>query len=343
MIGNAFTGGGLGSGYGGSQQAPVLRDAAEDSVSPWSGDDKMTLEWRYERAANEPVNPVLDGNSSGRVLMLASANAGLVGSEDPDSPISPDKLIPNPLFDEDFASPQFSGSPTDGPESYDPYSDGDPRVIPTRGPVQPFNPRNPSGPWGLPGRSTQPQDPRDQIEKFPADSDLGNKYRLPPSLAPAFKMPNLEQLIPPALKPFIEGYGILVEDVRNFILERRNSTILGDNLEASGRTRPDYDGAEPHHVIPSGDRRVEDLRQSLKGWGIDINDADNGVWLPGSRSPDSAPGAYHPRLNNDQYRDAIREALRGVRSPDEARETLRSIGERLKQGEFPGVRPREKN
>jgi hypothetical protein len=80
----------------------------------------------------------------------------------------------------------------------------------------------------------------------------------------------------------------------------------------------------------------------LKNWGIDINDADNGVWLPGSKSPENAPGAYHPRLNNKEYIDGVRRELLSARNADEARARLRLIGEDLQRGEFSGVKPRSK-
>jgi hypothetical protein len=126
------------------------------------------------------------------------------------------------------------------------------------------------------------------------------------------------------------------------MIDRRNSEILGGNLEASGKTRPE--GFEAHHIVPSraGDARMEALRQRLEGLGLKLNDAVNGVWLPGADAPEGAQEAYHPRLNNRLYNEAVIAAFRGVTTLAEAQDILARIGSQLQQGgnAFPGIRPR---
>jgi A nuclease family of the HNH/ENDO VII superfamily with conserved AHH len=131
--------------------------------------------------------------------------------------------------------------------------------------------------------------------------------------------------------------------VDDLIIERRNSEILGGNLEAAGQARPE--GYEAHHIVPSraGGQDMEQLRQRLGDLGLNLNEAANGVWLPGVGAPDDATGAYHPRLNNTEYNEAVLNAFRGVTTLERARQVLADIGSQLQQGgnAFPGIRPRK--
>lgn len=95
-------------------------------------------------------------------------------------------------------------------------------------------------------------------------------------------------------------------------------------------------------MIPStaGGADMDRVRAELQRLGLDLNDAANGVWLPGWRSAEGSPGAYHQALNNDVYNRAIRSLFRDVTTLDEARAVLADIKGQLKDGSFPGVRPR---
>jgi A nuclease family of the HNH/ENDO VII superfamily with conserved AHH len=130
----------------------------------------------------------------------------------------------------------------------------------------------------------------------------------------------------------------------DLIIERRNSEILGDNLRAAGRPPPigangeEIAGYDPHHILPSGKwSELDRLRQRFADWGIDLNDAANGVWLPGSQAPADATGSYHERLHNGEYRDAIAEAFRGITTRDKALDKLVEIRQQLENGTFPGT------
>jgi hypothetical protein len=114
------------------------------------------------------------------------------------------------------------------------------------------------------------------------------------------------------------------------------SDILGENLEAAGQTRPA--GSAAHHIVPYGDRRAVGLRTTLDNLGIDINSADNGVFLP--QVPGStAPGAYHPSLNSDAYHEQLRLDLLGVESRQRALDILNDIRSQLLNGTYPGSKP----
>jgi A nuclease family of the HNH/ENDO VII superfamily with conserved AHH len=162
---------------------------------------------------------------------------------------------------------------------------------------------------------------------------------------PDSSTPGLEAAPPAAGTPGLEAAPPLT--AQDLIIEQRNSEILGDNLRARGIQPPDApDGGpttyEPHHIVPSraGGERMDAIRDKLIGLDVNLNGADNGVWLPSARSPDGAGGAHHPRLNNDTYNDAVSQELRGVTTRVQAISVLADIAARLRTGDFPGVRPR---
>jgi hypothetical protein len=59
-----------------------------------------------------------------------------------------------------------------------------------------------------------------------------------------------------------------------------DSTVLGKNLEAVGKVRPENSAA--HHIVAGGapNADAEETRELLRKAGIDINEASNGVFLP---------------------------------------------------------------
>jgi hypothetical protein len=125
------------------------------------------------------------------------------------------------------------------------------------------------------------------------------------------------------------------------VIVAQDSKFLGDNLRTSGRRSPG-EGYGAHHIAPSraGDERMDELRARLDDLKLDLNDAANGVWLPGSNAAEDATGAYHPSLNNKQYNTAIIDAFKDVTTRDQAIDVLKRIAEKLLEGKFPGVRPR---
>jgi hypothetical protein len=130
---------------------------------------------------------------------------------------------------------------------------------------------------------------------------------------------------------------------RDLIIDKRNSEILGDNLRAGGIDKPAI-GYEAHHIVPSeaGGPRMDALRAKLLLLDIKLNDATNGVWLPGPGASRDATEAYHRTLNNTDYNNAVDDVFKGVLTREQAISALRDISSQLKDGSFPGVRPRPK-
>jgi hypothetical protein len=59
-----------------------------------------------------------------------------------------------------------------------------------------------------------------------------------------------------------------------------DSRVLGENLKTAGYPR-EGEGYQAHHMVPSNEPMAAQVRSFIKDKGFnDINDADNGVWLP---------------------------------------------------------------
>lgn len=117
---------------------------------------------------------------------------------------------------------------------------------------------------------------------------------------------------------------------------RTPSQILADNLVNSGVPRPPDTAA--HHIVAHGDYRMRRIRELLSRLGIDINSAENGVFLP-NKPGSTAPGAYHPSLHSSEYYNAVEQEFDGIESREEAIFVLNRIRRRLINGTFPGSKP----
>lgn len=170
-------------------------------------------------------------------------------------------------------------------------------------------------------------------------------YDLPsgaPSYRPSnpglgIRTPPLENVPPPWGANLILGPAMLGVSWAQYLIDRRASGILADNLEAAGVVRPA--DTDAHHIVPYSDPRGADIRRLLERFGIDINAPENGVFLP-NKPGSEAPGAYHPRLNNGDYYRQLHRDFQGVASNQEALEVLQRIRNRLLNNDYPGARPR---
>ncbi|MFE9439628.1 polymorphic toxin-type HINT domain-containing protein [Streptomyces sp. NPDC006602] len=113
-----------------------------------------------------------------------------------------------------------------------------------------------------------------------------------------------------------------------------NAKILGENLEASGVTRPADTAA--HHIVASTSPKAAAARQQLAKFGIDINDAGNGVFLPrGSASANPTGASVHSRIHTNDYYAYVNDLIGGARNANEARDVLGHIQRQLQGGHWP--------
>ncbi|WP_233273580.1 AHH domain-containing protein [Streptomyces broussonetiae] len=113
-----------------------------------------------------------------------------------------------------------------------------------------------------------------------------------------------------------------------------NAKILGENMEAAGTVRPPETAA--HHIVASTSPKAAAARQQLAKFGIDINDADNGVFLPrGSASVNPSGASVHSRIHTNDYYTYVNDMIGGARNADEARDVLGYLRSQLQGGYWP--------
>jgi hypothetical protein len=187
----------------------------------------------------------------------------------------------------------------------------------------------------------------------------GGPMRLPQPIAPMPPLPPLVTPIPEPARPDIESLTPpVVPDMSTLITAMPDSevawtdpgftpidldpveilerNVLAGKMREAGADFPD--GWEAHHLVPRRDGRFPEAiraRQRLADLEIDINDAVNGVALPGS---------YHRGIHTRAYYEEVARGLTSVRNAAEARAFLRNLGEKIRQAvPPPPTPPQEQN
>ena len=117
------------------------------------------------------------------------------------------------------------------------------------------------------------------------------------------------------------------------VASKPSSSKLTRNIEeATGVEKSNNEAA--HHIVAGSDPRAQEARDILSNEGIDINDADNGVFLPKNKNVENTGGAtIHSTIHTNDYYEKVIETLRNA-EPGTARDVLKDIGEQLKNGSF---------
>jgi hypothetical protein len=109
----------------------------------------------------------------------------------------------------------------------------------------------------------------------------------------------------------------------------RHSRTLARNIKnATGDAK--HAEADAHHVVAAGDKRARRARGFLFRWGIGINDADNGLYLPkkwSSQVPGAEDATAHEVIHTTAYHLAVTAKLALTKPSNQAtgRVTLRDI------------------
>ncbi len=110
------------------------------------------------------------------------------------------------------------------------------------------------------------------------------------------------------------------------------SKILGQNLEEAGATRLEGDAA--HHIVAANAPGAAESRALLDEAGIGINDAQNGVFLPGTSSvPNPTSAQVHSVVHTDSYYANVQSVLENAGGNISG--ALANIASQLKSGTFP--------
>ncbi|MFN8816591.1 MAG: RHS repeat-associated core domain-containing protein [bacterium] len=103
-----------------------------------------------------------------------------------------------------------------------------------------------------------------------------------------------------------------------------SSRTLRHNLEAVGIAPRGKGFKDDAHHIVGNSKDAAELRDRLKAAGIDINSADNGMWLDRE---------FHRTLSSKEFRDEVIESFRGITDKDKLVDRLQSWREQLRKRE----------
>lgn len=81
------------------------------------------------------------------------------------------------------------------------------------------------------------------------------------------------------------------------------SIKLSNNMIKKGIIRPKNSAA--HHIVGDTSKRALPARTILKKHGIDIDSAENGVFLPNRNNKDGMSGIVHNGRHPKEYYDAV--------------------------------------
>jgi hypothetical protein len=109
------------------------------------------------------------------------------------------------------------------------------------------------------------------------------------------------------------------------------ASILAHNMALAGMVKPAFECAA-HHIVAFASTKAMAAQRILAKFGIDINDAVNGVWL---KSTTEGVGAYHRIIHTGKYYDTVNAMLRQCTTKDECIEVLGKIRQMLMDNTFP--------
>ena len=134
------------------------------------------------------------------------------------------------------------------------------------------------------------------------------------------------------------------EEPTSQVLEKSNSPKLRKNLNEERKSLglpPDPENCDGHHIVPGGEGRswakefTDPSRKILESCNIDIDSAENGVYLPNNSNEQSeCEGTYHKTLHTKNYYSQVLKRLNNVKSEgcEEVKNELAAIKEDLISG-----------
>jgi RHS repeat-associated protein len=114
-----------------------------------------------------------------------------------------------------------------------------------------------------------------------------------------------------------------------------SSATLGRRMIKAGEVK--YAGYETHHIVAEKDPDGAPARQVLSNFGIDINNPENGVFLPATSATQNPTGSVvhrGPTLTDD-YIEYVNAQMSQASTREEALEVLQAIKDNLIAGNMP--------
>lgn len=115
------------------------------------------------------------------------------------------------------------------------------------------------------------------------------------------------------------------------------------NIEQVAADQPsDPENCDAHHIVPKNEGRVwaskyaKEARAILESCQIDLDSADNGIYLPGKAAGAQCSGSYHKTLHTAKYYEDItlRLSKAGDNGCDQVAKELRLIKHDLLTGKY---------
>ncbi|MER6590908.1 AHH domain-containing protein [Micromonospora purpureochromogenes] len=101
----------------------------------------------------------------------------------------------------------------------------------------------------------------------------------------------------------------------------------------------DKEPATPHsprHIVAGNSVKADPARQQLGKFGIGVNSAENGVWLPRNlKSPNPNGMSVHSKVHTDDYCKYVNELMGGARTRNEALDVIGHLRRQLQGGYWP--------
>lgn len=95
-------------------------------------------------------------------------------------------------------------------------------------------------------------------------------------------------------------------------------------MEKNGTPRPKDSAA--HHIVPETAKGAKPARDILKKHKIDVNGADNGVFLPNRNNTDGMSGILHNGKHPDDYISAINNRIESADIRGGKQEVINELG-----------------
>ncbi|EEB0648941.1 hypothetical protein GK256_25705, partial [Salmonella enterica] len=98
----------------------------------------------------------------------------------------------------------------------------------------------------------------------------------------------------------------------DYLLLKKDSQILGKNMEKAGQVRPAHSAG--HHIIPITMKDSQPAIKEMRFFGVNGNDAENGVYLPqagvdSNGNPSPAVGLIHSGVHPRVYAIAVNDRI----------------------------------
>ena len=101
----------------------------------------------------------------------------------------------------------------------------------------------------------------------------------------------------------------------DYLLLKKDSQILGKNMQDAGIVKPAHSAG--HHIIPITMKASKPAVDTIKFFGVEPNDAENGVYLPqagvdSKGNPSPAVGLIHSGVHPRVYAEAVNNRIIGL-------------------------------